>query len=172
MAHDGQFFRFAERIQPVFHTPSGALVFQGCVAVMLVLTGRYEELYSLMIFTVWIFFVLTAVALIRLRRKEPTLLRPYRAWGYPWTPLIFAAAAFAMTANLWLIRPMRSSIGLAVILLGVPFFYYWRRRAAIRSACRICQSSGFLERGRRPTTFGNVALAWDRSVPPDCFGCD
>lgn len=134
MARDGQFFRFAERIQPAFNTPIGALVFQGCVAVLLVLTGTYEDLYSLMIFAVWIFFVLTAVALIRLRRKEPTLLRPYRAWGYPWTPLIFAAAAFAITANLWLVRPMHSSIGLAVILLGIPFFYYWRRRAAIRSS--------------------------------------
>ena len=65
----------------------------------------------------------------RLRRKEPALLRPYRAWGYPWTQLIFGAAAFAMTANIWLVRPVRSSIGLAVMLLGIPFFYYWRRRA-------------------------------------------
>lgn len=128
MAHEGQFFGFAGRIQPVFHSPSGALVFQGCMAVMLVLTGTYEELYSLMVFAVWIFFMLTAIALVRLRRKEPALFRPYRAWGYPWTQLIFAAAAFAMTANIWLIRPMRSSIGLAVILLGIPFFYYWRRR--------------------------------------------
>jgi basic amino acid/polyamine antiporter, APA family len=129
MAHDGQFFGFAGRIQPVFHTPSGALVFQGCMAVMLVLTGTYEQLYSLMVFAVWIFFMLTAIALVRLRRKEPALFRPYRAWGYPWTQLIFAAAAFAMTANIWLIRPVRSSIGLAIILLGAPFFFYWRRRA-------------------------------------------
>lgn len=128
MARDGGFFGFAERIQPVFHTPSGALVFQGCVAILLVLTGTYEELYSLMIFAIGIFFVLTAIALIRLRRKEPALLRPYHAWGYPWTPLIFAGGAFAMTANLWLAQPVRSSIGLAVILLGMPFFHYWRRR--------------------------------------------
>jgi basic amino acid/polyamine antiporter, APA family len=73
--------------------------------------------------------MLTAIALVRLRRKEPALFRPYRAWGYPWTQLIFAAAAFAMTANIWLIRPVRSSLGLAIILLGGPFFFYWRRRA-------------------------------------------
>jgi basic amino acid/polyamine antiporter, APA family len=140
MARDGRFFGFAERIQPVFHTPSGALVFQGCVAILLVLTGTYEELYSLMIFAIGIFFMLTAIALIRLRRKEPALLRPYRAWGYPWTQLIFAAGAFAMTANLWLVRPVRSSIGVAVILLGLPFFYYWRKRA-IRSALAEAASS-------------------------------
>jgi basic amino acid/polyamine antiporter, APA family len=133
MARDGQFFRFAQRIHPMFHTPSGALVFQGCVAILLVLTGTYQELYSLMLFAIGIFFMLTAVALIRLRTKEPGLPRPYRAWGYPFTPLIFAAGALAMSASLWLVRPMRSSVGLAVILLGIPFYYYWQRRAAIRS---------------------------------------
>ena len=117
-------------------------MFQGCVATLLVLTGTYEELYSLMIFAVWIFFVLTAVALIRLRRKEPTLPRPYRAWGYPWTPLVFACAALAMTANLWLVRPVRSSIGLAVNLLGLPFFYYWRKHAVRLRVVQAASSVG------------------------------
>jgi APA family basic amino acid/polyamine antiporter len=134
MARDGQFFSFAKRIQPAYHTPSGALVFQGCASTLLVLTGTFEELYSLTVFAIWTFFVLTAVALIRLRRKEPALHRPYCAWGYPWTPLVFAGMALAMTTNLWLVRPVRSSIGLAVILLGLPFFYYWRKRAATRSS--------------------------------------
>src|SRR5262249_32242717 len=107
MARDGEFFRFAEKIQPVFHTPSGALAFQGCVAILLVLTGTYEELYSLAIFAIGLFFMLTAVALIRLRAKEPALPRPYLAWGYPFTPLVFAAGALAMSVNLWIVRPMR-----------------------------------------------------------------
>jgi len=77
---------------------------------------------------VWIFFALTAIALLRLRKKEPNLSRPYRAWGYPWTPLIFLAAAVALTVNLWMVRPVRSSLGLAVILGGIPFFYRWRKR--------------------------------------------
>jgi basic amino acid/polyamine antiporter, APA family len=62
-----------------------------------------------------------------LRKKEPHVFRPYRAWGYPWTPLIFLIAAVALTLNLWMVRPVRSSLGLAVILLGIPFFYYWRK---------------------------------------------
>jgi APA family basic amino acid/polyamine antiporter len=128
MAREGQFFRFAGRIQPQLHTPSGALLFQGCMTTLLVLTGTFEELYSLSIFSVWLFFLLTAVALIRLRIKEPNLPRPYRVWGYPWTPLLFASAALAMTANLWWARPGRSSAGLAIILLGIPFFNYWQRR--------------------------------------------
>jgi APA family basic amino acid/polyamine antiporter len=127
MARDGVFFQFAKRIQPTFRTPSGALIFQCSVAVLLALTGTFEELYSLFVFAVWIFFGITAIALIRLRRKEPTLPRPYRAWGYPWTAWVFAIAALALTVNLWLVRPIRSSIGLAVILLGVPFYFRWRK---------------------------------------------
>ena len=131
MARDGVFFQFAKRIQPSFHTPSGALIFLGCVAALLALTGTFEELYSLFVFAVWIFFALTAIAVLRLRRTEPGLVRPYRAWGYPWTPLIFLLAAIALTVNLWMVRPVRSSLGLIVIAAGIPFFYRWRAGAGI-----------------------------------------
>jgi amino acid transporter len=127
MARDRVFFHFAERIHPCFRTPNGALIFLGSIAALLTLSGTYEELYSLFVFAVWIFFALTAIALLRLRRKEPNLFRPYRAWGYPWTPLIFLIAAVALTVNLWMVRPVRSSLGLAVILGGIPFFHYWRK---------------------------------------------
>ncbi|MGB7283939.1 MAG: amino acid permease [Candidatus Acidiferrum sp.] len=127
MARDGVFFRFATRIHPSLHTPSGSLIFLGAIAALLALSGTYEELYSLFVFAVWIFFALTAMALLRLRKKEPDLSRPYRAWGYPWTPVVFLAAAIALTVNLWMVRPVRSSLGVAVILAGIPFFYHWRK---------------------------------------------
>lgn len=127
MARDGVFFQFAERIHPSFHTPSGSLLFLGSIAALLALSGTYEELYSLFVFAVWIFFALNAIALLRLRKNEPGLSRPYRAWGYPWTPLIFLVAAIALTVNLWMIRPVRSSLGLLVIFGGIPFFYRWRK---------------------------------------------
>jgi len=130
MARDGLFFQFAKRIHPSFRTPSGSLIFLGSLAALLALSGTYEELYSLFVFAVWIFFSLTAIALVRLRKKEPNLSRPYRAWGYPWTPLIFLAAAIALTMNLWMIRPLRSSLGLLVILGGVPFYFRWRNPPA------------------------------------------
>jgi APA family basic amino acid/polyamine antiporter len=130
MARDGVFFEFAKRVQPSFRTPSGALIFLGSLAALLALSGTYEELYSLFVFGVWIFFALTAIALFRLRRKEPNLSRPYRAWGHPWTTLIFLAAAVALTVNLWMVRPARSSLGLAVIVAGIPFFCRWRKSLA------------------------------------------
>jgi basic amino acid/polyamine antiporter, APA family len=128
MAQDGNFFRFARRIQPTFHTPSGALVFQAGVAILLVLSGTYQELYSYDIFATWIFLGLAAVALVRLRIVNPTLQRPFRAWGYPFTPVAFGVVALAIALNLWLLRPIRSSIGIAIILLGLPFYYRWRGR--------------------------------------------
>ncbi len=130
MARDGLFFGFAKRIQPTFHTPSGAVLFQGCIAILLALTGTHQELYSYSMFATWAFFALTAFALIRLRSKNPGLVRPYRVWGYPWTSAIFGIAALAISINLWFLRPVRSSIGLAVIMLGIPFFYHWRKQAA------------------------------------------
>jgi APA family basic amino acid/polyamine antiporter len=129
MARDGVFFQFARRVHPRFHSPSGAVVFLGSLGALLALTGTYEELYSLFVFGEWIFLALSALALLRLRAKEPGLLRPYKVWGYPWTPCIFFGAALALTINLWMVRPVRSSLGLAVILAGVPFFNYWSKSA-------------------------------------------
>jgi basic amino acid/polyamine antiporter, APA family len=129
MARDGVFFQFANRLHPSFRTPSGSLLFLGGIAALLALSGTYEELYSLFVFAVWIFFALNAIALFRLRKIEPNLTRPYRAWGYPFTPLVFLIAAIALTANLWMVRPVRSTLGLFVILAGIPFFHRWRKTA-------------------------------------------
>src|ERR1700751_3467440 len=136
MARDGVFFQFSKRLHPSFRTPTGALIFLGTIAALLALSGTYEELYSLFVFAVWIFFALTAIALIRLRVKEPELSRPYRAWGYPLSPLIFLIAAVALTANLWMVRPVRSTLGLLVIAGGTPFFYRWRKSAEVAAPGR------------------------------------
>jgi hypothetical protein len=97
------------------------------ISALLALSGTYDELYSLVVFALWIFLTLSVVALIRLRRVEPTLSRPYSTWGYPWTAILFLVSGFAMTVNLWLDRPVRCSIGLGIILLGLPFYFHWRK---------------------------------------------
>ena len=58
-------------------------------------------------------------------RLEPDLERPYRCWGYPWVPGLFVLGALVLTTNLWLVRPGRSTIGLFLILAGLPFYRYW-----------------------------------------------
>ena len=130
MARDGRFFRFAQHVQPTFRTPSAAILFEACLAIILVLTGTFEELYSTAVFAVALFELLIAIAVVRLRGDEPSLPRPYRAWGFPWTPLIFGAVVLGMVLNLWLARPIRCSIGLTAILLGIPFYRHWSKKAA------------------------------------------
>jgi APA family basic amino acid/polyamine antiporter len=129
MARDGIFFRVAASIHPRFRTPGGALVFQGVLTSLMVLTGTFEELTSLFIFAAWIFYGLAVVAMFRMRRTEPDMPRPYRTWGYPWVPGLFVLGALALTVSLWLERPVRSSIGLLLILLGLLFYRRWRREA-------------------------------------------
>jgi basic amino acid/polyamine antiporter, APA family len=134
LARAGLFFRFAARVQPRYRSPEGALLFVGTLGALIALTGTFEELVSLYIFAIWIFFALGALALIRLRATEPDLPRPYRVWGYPWTPLLFLIAALALTINLWLDQPIRSSVGLALILAGLPCYYAWRRTSRPRTS--------------------------------------
>jgi len=128
MARAGQFFELTARVHPRYRSPVGALIFVGCVSAIVALTGTFEQLYSLYVFSMWGFFALAGVALIRLRAREPHLVRPYRVWAYPWTPLLFGIAAFALTANLLMEQPVRSSIGLLVTLTGLPFYRAWRGR--------------------------------------------
>lgn len=128
MARDGIFFKIADGVHPQYRTPARALVFQGVLASLMALTGTFEELTNLFIFAGWIFYGLAVVALFRLRFTEPDMPRPYRCWGYPWVPSLFVAGAIALTVNIWLERPGRSSIGLLLILAGLPFYRHWVRR--------------------------------------------
>jgi len=126
MARDGLFFRVTGTVHPRFRTPGGALIFQGMLAGLMALTGTFEELTSLFVFAAWIFYALSVVAMFRLRRIAPDLKRPYRTWGYPVVPALFVAGAVALTVNIWIDRPVRSTIGLAMILSGLPFYRMWR----------------------------------------------
>jgi amino acid transporter len=128
MARDGIFFKFVAGINPKFRTPGRSLIFQGILASIMALSGTFEELTSLFIFSTWIFYGLAVVSLFRLRRSEPNLPRPYRCWGYPWVPGLFVAGALALTVNLWLERPGRSSLGLLLIVAGLPFYKMWAGR--------------------------------------------
>jgi amino acid transporter len=131
MARDNIFFKAADGIHPKFLTPGRSLIFQGVLAGLMALTGTFEELTNLFIFAAWIFYGFAVVALFRMRKTEPELPRPYRCWGYPWVPGIFVAGALALTINIWIERPGRSSIGLLLILAGLPFYRYWANKTKI-----------------------------------------
>jgi APA family basic amino acid/polyamine antiporter len=133
MARDGIFFRGTAEIHPRFRTPGGALLFEFVISSVFALTGTFEELTSLFLFATWIFYALAVAAMMRMRRTEPGLARPYRCWGYPWVPAAFLAGAAALTVTLWLARPVRSSIGLVLILSGLLFYQHWRKNISVES---------------------------------------
>jgi basic amino acid/polyamine antiporter, APA family len=133
MARDGIFFRGTAEIHPRFRTPGGAILFEFAISSIFALTGTFEELTSLFLFATWIFYALAVAAMIRLRRTEPGLERPYRCWGYPWVPAAFLAGAAALTVTLWLARPVRSSIGLLLIFSGLIFYHHWQRKLPVHS---------------------------------------
>ena len=134
MARDGLFFRIAAAVHPKFRTPGNALVFQCCLASVMALTGTFEDLTSLFIFATWIFYGLSVIAMFRLRRIEPDLPRPYRAWGYPVLPALFIAGAIALTLSLWIARPLRSTVGLGLICFGLFFYRHWQDKLTGRAA--------------------------------------
>jgi len=129
MARDGVFFKFVARIHPQFHTPGNALIFQCAMAALLALTGTFEDLTSLVMFANWMFYGMAVVSMMRMRRTNPGLNRPYRTWGYPITPVVFVIGAFALSGGLWLARPVRSSIGLVLIFAGLIPYRAWRARS-------------------------------------------
>jgi len=128
MARDKVFFQVADGIHPKFFTPGRALIFQGVLTSLMALTGTFDELTSLFIFATWIFYGLAVVSLFRLRITEPNLPRPYRCPGYPVVPGIFVAGALALTVSVLFQNPGRSSIGLGLILIGLPFYQYWQKK--------------------------------------------
>jgi APA family basic amino acid/polyamine antiporter len=129
MARDGYFFAPLGRIHERFRTPSAAIVLLCLWSCLLLLSGHYEELYTLVIFPSWILYAMTGAAVIVLRRKRPDLERPYRVLGYPVIPVLFVLVAVALLYSTLLKSPRESGIGFVLILLGVPFYRYWKRTA-------------------------------------------
>jgi basic amino acid/polyamine antiporter, APA family len=130
MARHGVFFRSQGIVHPRFATPVVALVTQGAVSAALTLTGRYDQLFTYVVFAQFVFYASSAGAVILLRRRAPQLARPYRTWGYPVTPLVFIACAVWLVANTIAESPRESAVGAGLILLGLPGYWYWKRRLA------------------------------------------
>ncbi len=128
MAREGEFFRWLGRVDPGTASPRRAVAFQAVLAPVLVLTGTFEELTALFIFAQWLFWALTVSALIRLRSREPELPRPYRVRPHPLVPALFIVLAIGVALSILVQRPVRSGVGLLLILSGVPAWSLWNRQ--------------------------------------------
>ena len=131
MAKDGLFFRRAATLEPKHHTPAFSLGIQCAWAVLLTLSGSYSDLLDYVIFAVLLFYILTIAGLFVLRRTRPHMERPYRAWGYPVLPAAYIAAAGLIEVLLLLYKPSYTWPGLIIVLLGLPVYFVWRRKASL-----------------------------------------
>jgi APA family basic amino acid/polyamine antiporter len=132
MAQDGLFFQALGKIHPAHLTPGACLIAQAAWSILLTFTGSYEQLGTYVIFAVFVFHAATGAAIFVLRRTRPDWPRPYRAWGYPWTPAIFILTSLAFVVNTLWERPLESLWGLGVVALGVPAYAWWRAQNGAR----------------------------------------
>jgi basic amino acid/polyamine antiporter, APA family len=128
-ARDGLFFRSAARVHPAFHTPGVSILMLSAWSAVLVLSGKYEELFDFVIFGSWILYAMATASVFVLRRKRPDLPRPYKTFGYPAVPLLFLAGATVLEISTLWTKPRESIAGIILILLGLPFYFYWRSRS-------------------------------------------
>jgi basic amino acid/polyamine antiporter, APA family len=128
MARDGVFFAKLAEVHPRFNTPAIAIVTSSVWAMLLAATGRFEQLLTYVVFVGWIFYALGALAIFVYRRREPGLPRPFRTPGYPLTPILFVLSAAAIVINTIVTQPKNVIFAVALMVLGVPAYYMWRRR--------------------------------------------
>ncbi len=142
MAKDGLFFRTTGNLNKR-GVPAIALIFQGLwIIVLLLMRTRhvdaarvvsygnvYNDLLDYVVFSVLLFYVLTIVGIFVLRAKRPDTERPYRAFGYPFVPLLYIVAALAIMFVLLLYRTQTAWPGLVIVFLGVPVYWLWSRRS-------------------------------------------
>jgi APA family basic amino acid/polyamine antiporter len=126
-AKDGFFPKAMARVHPVYHTPGVSILVLSVWSALLVLSGKYDDLYNLVIFGSWILYAMATASVFVLRRKKPNLERPYRTLGYPLVPALFLTGAVILEYRTFIDRPREAVAGILLILLGLPFYFYWKK---------------------------------------------
>jgi basic amino acid/polyamine antiporter, APA family len=134
MAQDGVFFKRMAVIHPKWRTPAFSLIGQGIWAALLTVSGRYDQLYTYVIFGMVLSYTLTVIGMFLLRWKRPEIPRPYRCTGYPWLPAIYVLVGLAWTLNTIITRPTEAFWGAGIVLIGVPGYLYWKRSSGKMAA--------------------------------------
>jgi APA family basic amino acid/polyamine antiporter len=142
MAEDGLFFKSMARVSPRRHTPGISLIVQAIWSSLLALSGKYEQLFTYVMFMMVLSYVLTVAALFVLRRKMPDAERPYRCFGYPWVPALYVLLGGAWAFNALFERPREAGFGLLICAAGIPFYLYFRRQKRTGAAIQASASPG------------------------------
>ncbi|MGB2847429.1 MAG: amino acid permease [Saprospiraceae bacterium] len=128
MARDGYFFKKAGYVHPKHKTPSYSLWIQCLWSVILLFSGSFDQLTDLLIFASFLFYGATAFGVFVMRIKDPTRERPYKVVGYPFVPAIFVLFCLALFIYTPSQRPMEALTGILLILTGVPFYFWWKKK--------------------------------------------
>lgn len=130
MARDGLFFESVARLHPRFHTPHRAILIQVLLASILILAGNFQQIISYFFFIVVVFIAMTVAGLFVIRRREFT---GYRTPLYPVTPIAFLAITAIVLFFIGMRDPERILLGTAVVLLGLPVYYFiFRKKGELR----------------------------------------
>lgn len=129
MAKDRLFFKRAAVVHPKFRTPGWAVILQAIWASLLTLSGTFEDLITFVTFANLMLWIAGATAVFTLRKKLPDLPRPYKAWGYPFVPLLFIIGALGILTNMLFEMPVESISALVLTALGIPAYYFFRRHS-------------------------------------------
>ena len=124
MAKDGLFFKSVASIHKKFQVPSNSILLQCLIAVILVLSGTFEQVLTYMGFALGIFPVLTVLGVWRLRKKNPGAMR---IMGFPITQVVYISAGILILFLSFLERPFESSIALLTVLIGIPFYFIFKK---------------------------------------------
>jgi APA family basic amino acid/polyamine antiporter len=124
MSRNNMFFEQFGRVHPKFRTPHVSLALQGIWSCFLVLSGTFDTITDYVIFAAWLFYLLGAAGVFILRKKMPDAPRPYKVWGYPYTPALFVVFSFVFLINSIVNNFHNAMMGLILILMGVPFYIY------------------------------------------------
>jgi basic amino acid/polyamine antiporter, APA family len=132
MAADGTFFKQLARVNPRTHAPVLAIVLQGLIAIVIALSGRYDQILNYVTCNDYIFFGLAAIALIVFRNRDahdPRAPRPFFTMpGHPVTTLLFLAAAWYIVGNTILVSPHDTLVGVGILLSGLPVYWLFALR--------------------------------------------
>ena len=129
MGKDHALFEKFGAVHPTFHTPAVALWANAAIAIVLVFTKTFEQIMTYSTVVISVFFTLAVIGVIVLRRTKPTHPRPYRAFGYPLTPILFCLTMIGFILDVCIKEPKESAFGFALLLLGLPL-YWWSRKTA------------------------------------------
>lgn len=125
MAQEGYFFQSAKKVHPRFQTPHYSLLYTLAMSCLLLVSGTFETLTNMVIFTSFLFFALLSIAVIKLKRNGTITVKVV---GYPFIPIAFLLFSLALSINTIWVQPIQSLIGLLLILLSVPFYYYFKSK--------------------------------------------